>query len=328
MTTTDSSASAGRVLVTGANGFLGSRIGNHLCSDGHEVLGTGRRRHANRVSYTYRRAELSSHSARHALLDGVETVVHCAGLAHKFQRTPSDGEFRHANAALTKNIVAAAAEAEVRRIVLISSSSVYGSGRSGMGESQETGPETAYAKSKLEAERLAAELCTKQGLALTILRPATIYGVGDPGNIRRLIESIVSGRFIWIGRGENAKSLVAVEDVAAAVARVVAFPPPERPETYNLAAPPLAMRQIVEAIALAAGTPQPRWKVPAAPLQAVLRYADAASFGAGPVARINRTVDKWLSNDTIDATRFEQRFAFAEWRDFRTDCAAEVQWGP
>ena len=59
---------------------------------------------------------------------------------------------------------------------------------------------------------------------LTILRMATLYGEGDPGNVARLMRAIDLGRFIWIGNGMNRKSLLHKEDAARASLEVAKTP--------------------------------------------------------------------------------------------------------
>ena len=68
------------------------------------------------------------------------------------------------------------------------------------------------------------EIAARTGMALTILRLATLYGEGDPRNIKRLIRTLDQGRFIWIGDGRNQKSLLYVRDAARACSMVALRP--------------------------------------------------------------------------------------------------------
>jgi nucleoside-diphosphate-sugar epimerase len=67
-------------------------------------------------------------------------------------------------------------------------------------------PEGPYAESKWQAERFLIDYCQKKGMNLTILRLATLYGEGDPGNMARLIRLIDKGLFIWAGGGKILKA--------------------------------------------------------------------------------------------------------------------------
>ena len=89
-------------------------------------------------------------------------------------------------------------------------------------------------------------------MALTILRLATLYGEGDPGNVGRLMRTLDRGRFLWIGDGSNRESLWYRGDAARACMAVA-----ERPASginiYNISAPACTMREIVDGIADALG---------------------------------------------------------------------------
>ncbi|MDO9566735.1 MAG: NAD-dependent epimerase/dehydratase family protein [Candidatus Desulfaltia sp.] len=67
-------------------------------------------------------------------------------------------------------------------------------------------PVGPYALSKYNAELRAIEISRESGMALTILRLATLYGEEDPGNVGRLMRTLDRGRFLWIGDGSNRKS--------------------------------------------------------------------------------------------------------------------------
>ncbi|MEK7776125.1 MAG: NAD-dependent epimerase/dehydratase family protein, partial [Planctomycetota bacterium] len=106
-------------------------------------------------------------------------------------------------------------------------------------------PVGPYALSKYNAELRAIEIAREAGMALTILRLATLYGEGDPGNVGRLMRTLDRGRFLWIGDGSNRKSLLYKGDAARACMAVA-----ERSASginiYNVSAPACTMREIVD----------------------------------------------------------------------------------
>ena len=224
------------IIVTGASGFLGSAI----------VEATG---DAQPVSLRGRQA-----SEFASMFAGASAVIHAAGLAH---RKFKPEEYRAVNVELTRAVAQAAAAARVPRLVLVSSVSVYAGG-------------TPYAVSKLEGERVAAASFRD----VVILRPATIIGEGDPGNVRRLIDAIARRRFVWIGRGENRKSLVHREDVARACLVAINA----APGVYNVAGDAPQMREIVALIARRLGRsplhiPIPDVLLRRAPLAVLRKFA-------------------------------------------------------
>jgi len=85
-------------------------------------------------------------------------------------------------------------------------------------------PVGPYALSKYNAKLRAIEIARDSGMALTILRLATLYGEGDPGNVGRLLRTLDRGRFLWIGDGSNRKSLLHKGDAARACMAVAERP--------------------------------------------------------------------------------------------------------
>ena len=148
-----------------------------------------------------------------------------------------------------------------------------------------------YVLSKYNAELRAIEIVLVSGMALTILRLATLYGEGDPGNVGRLMRTLDRGRFLWIGDGSNRKSLLYKEDAARACVAVA-----ERPASginiYNVSAPACTMREIVDGIADALGKHPSPVRVPATP--ALLLSRHLAKIPNRRLTGLHQTVKKWL----------------------------------
>ncbi len=256
-------------------------------------------------------------------------VVHTAGLAHVFGRAATDEDaFRRTNVTGTETVANAARAASVPHLVLASSVSVYGGpGQTGarrsnpvmsaVDETAEPHPRTAYARSKLESERVAAECFGNQGY-LTVLRLATLYGEGDRGNVARLIESLRRGRFIWPGDGLNRKSLIQKDDAARACIAAV-----EQPASgiYNVSAPPASMREIVDAICDALKRPVPRGRIPG---WLLLAMRSAVSH----IPRLNaleRQLQTFLQDDVYCADEFRRTFNWRPETDLADGIALQVR---
>jgi nucleoside-diphosphate-sugar epimerase len=317
-----------KVLVTGATGYVGSAIAQACISAGLDVRLTDRSATVNYERAQYQTSNLLDENSLAHATSGVDVVVHAAGLAHQFGGAGEDTEsFNRVNVQGTANLCRAAIASGVRRLVLISSVSVYGPGAGVKSESHPCQPEGAYAKSKYEAEKKASELAVEARMPLTILRLATVYGEGDPGNVGRLIRALDKGRFLWIGDGSNSKSLIHRDDVARACLAVVQKPAPSYDlEAYNVTAPPCTMSEVVNQICVALSRRVPRLHVPSAPL---VLLASSASRLPGLTRRltpIQRTLRKWLEDDIYDGAKFEQTFKFKTAVSISEGINREVAW--
>jgi nucleoside-diphosphate-sugar epimerase len=213
----------------------------------------------------------------------------------------------------------------VGHVVLISSVAVYGSpGVPSVDETFPCNPSGVYEESKYEGEEQSRAAISGSGTRLTILRPATIYGPGDRGNVARLVRALDKGRFFWIGDGLNLKSLLFLEDFARACVRA-ALQGTES-DVYNVSAPAETMRSVVDAIAEALGKRPPRISIPA-----VCARSAAAMAALSPVARarfhgLRRTLRKWLAHDAYDAGKFSRRFGEFVQVPLREGMRREVEW--
>jgi nucleoside-diphosphate-sugar epimerase len=313
-----------RWLVTGANGFLGSAIIARALQIGIELRATDRGRHSVPEGPEYFPADILELERHSEIFTGVDVAIHAAGLAHVFHAGPlASTAFKQINETGTACAARAAARAGVGHFVLVSSVSVYGGSRAGGGEDSGCQPGDAYSESKLNAERRAAEIAEATGMRLTVLRLATLYGEGDPGNVGRLMRAIDRGRFLWIGDGSNRKSLLHRDDAARACLLAARKPPVAR-AVYNVSAPACRMREVVEGLAAALGRRIPPVQVPA--LLARDLSAAAAAFAPKRLGGIHAYVTKWLAEDVYDSGRFDRTFEYQTKVSLAEGLAREVCW--
>ncbi len=314
------------VLVTGANGFLGSEIVRQAADARVRVRATGRSGAPLVSGMDYWRADILDPESLRPAIDGIESVIHAAGLAHVFDRSQAeDAPFQAVNATGTANVARTAAQAGVQQFVLISSVAVYGDDVSARDEKLVCRPEGPYAKSKWEAEQRAIEIAEASGMRLTILRLATVYGEGDPGNVARLMRAIDRGCFVWVGDGSNRKSLIHREDAARACMSVLNTSEAGI-NTYNVSAPPCTVRDVVEGLASALGRSLPRWHVPAYLALWLARIGGLLTRGHGRLGNLNPTLKKWLADDVYVASKFRQRFDFQTHVELAEGLRQEVAW--
>ena len=206
-----------RVLVTGATGFLGSHIAEQLAQEGHSVRVLVRRTSDRSFLQGFEAeevlGEVTQPDSLPAVVNGVEAIVHAAGLT----KARSAAEFDEVNAGGTANLLAALDPAQrLRRFVLISSLAAHGPSEDGRPRPPEApaAPVTAYGRSKLRAEEMVRSWAG-DGHAATIIRPPVIYGPRD----RQLLPFFQLARWRLaplLGGGANAVSCVYVEDAARA----------------------------------------------------------------------------------------------------------------
>jgi 2-alkyl-3-oxoalkanoate reductase len=212
-----------RVLVTGATGCLGGATAQRLAREGFEVTASGRRSDVGlrlvRPWLRFQPADLADADAVDRLVHGHEVVVHCGALASTWGPPAA---LRLANEEGTRHVVAAAERHHVRRVVLISTPSVYfdGSARLNISERVPLPPRatSAYAASKRVAEAILAD-AHRRGLGAVTLRPRAIFGPGDTTLLPRLLRVAMRG---WLPLIDGGRALVDVSYVDNVVDAVMA----------------------------------------------------------------------------------------------------------
>lgn len=320
-----------KVLVVGASGFVGKAIVRELERNSMVVYSVGGPRSMDSDRSAFASAIDISDPKSVASLEGikdVDAVFQAAGLAHRFG-TINDQDLWNVNVAGTENIANLAVKLGVRQFMLISSVLVYGNAHNSVpssgilfDEDRQCRPIDAYGKSKLDGENVAIAICESAGIPLTILRPAPILGEGSKGNVSRLIKLIAKRRFIWIGDGRNRKSLVAVEDVAKACVTILKNKRP-RTEIFNVAGPPMEMREIVKAISMNLGRRPPAFQLPSGPFSSMLGIASKHSR-SDSLERVRYTLTKWLTDDVYSCDKIKENYGFAADSDLKDALRSEV----
>jgi nucleoside-diphosphate-sugar epimerase len=256
------------VLVTGASGFVGRHLLPALTEDGYVVRAAVRPWSpigATEGIEIVAAANLEDDVDWTPMLSGVSAVIHLAALAHSSAGIPEQ-HYDRVNRAATQALAAAAAEAGVGHFIFMSSIRAQ-SGPSAdrvLDERDEPRPTDAYGRSKLAAEG-AVEAA---GLPWTIFRPVLIYGSQVRGNMERLVALAAGGLPLPFGRLENRRSLLAVDNLVAAI-RFALAQPPRAQGLYVVADPePLSIGDVVTALRGAVGrrpglVPLPTWLVAA-----------------------------------------------------------------
>lgn len=207
-----------RVLVTGANGFVGSQLCQMLADDGYKVRAAYRKPCKDNNLYEQVVVDEIGHRTdwEEALQD-VDYVIHLAARVHVMKETSDDPltKFREVNLYGTTNLARQAAQSGVKRLVYISSIKVNGESTNNhpFTADDEPSPADPYAISKAEAEAELLDISRQTGLEIAIIRPPLVYGPGVRGNFLRLLALVNRGIPLPLANINNARNMVSLTNM-------------------------------------------------------------------------------------------------------------------
>jgi nucleoside-diphosphate-sugar epimerase len=219
-----------RVLVTGANGFVGKSLCSELSSDGYPAIATTRSidMSISDVKQIFI-ASIDKETDWSSSLNNVDVVIHLAARVHVMDDKAIDplSEFRRVNVAGTLNLARQAAEAGVTRFIFISSIKVNGDFTAlGMPfrENDVVIPADDYALSKFEAEIGLYCIAKETGMEVVIIRPPLVYGIGVKANFVSMIRLIKKGIPLPLGAIHNRRSFVYVGNLVSLIMCCIIHP--------------------------------------------------------------------------------------------------------
>ena len=255
-----------RVLVTGATGFVGRPLMSALLRAGYAVRAVTRREesfpHPVETAFV---PDFKNHIDWQPILQGVDIIVHLAGLAHANISEITYSEFDQVNWFATQRLAEAARQAGIERFVYISSvrAQTGASAVEIVREENEARPTNQYGRSKLVGE----QAVRASGVPFTIFRPVVIYGPNPKGHMRTAVKF---ARSYWpLPAFGNRRSLLAVDNLISAI--IFALENPKTAgETYLIADPvPMTMTEIFRILREIQGRSLFSVKVP----MAVMRFS-------------------------------------------------------
>ena len=295
-------------LVTGGTGFIGAHVVRALLAKGEQVRclvrPSSRRRNLEGLPVEIVEGDLSDTGSLARAMRGASALYHVAADYRLWTRDPE--ELRRTNVGGTENVLAAASEAGIARIVYTSSVGALGLTADGSPADERTpvARDTIvghYKKSKFDAERL-AEAYAAKGLPVVIVNPSTPVGELDvkPTPTGQLIVDFLSRRLpAYVDTGLN---LVDVRDVASG--HLLAAEKGRAGEKYILGHRNMTLKEILEMLASVTGLPAPTLRLPhAIPLAA----AAVDTFVAGLLGRPPR-----ISLESVRMSRHRMFFDAAK----------------
>jgi UDP-glucose 4-epimerase len=225
-----------RFLITGAAGFLGAPLANALVKENHSVVGlddlsTGDPKQLVDAVHL-ERGDINDRPKLWSLLQGVDCVYHLAARVIVPESVLYPREYNTVNVGGTVTLMEAMRDVGVRRVIFISSGSIYGNQRiQPLRESNRPSPRSPYAVSKLSAEFYIRTIGALWGIETVCLRVFNAYGPGQRLPLTNapvipycLRQALDNGTIVIHGHGEQTRDYVYVDDVVKAMVSASSVP--------------------------------------------------------------------------------------------------------
>jgi nucleoside-diphosphate-sugar epimerase len=194
-------------------------------------------------------------------------------------------------------------------------------------EAYPVNPSTPYGRSKLEAESLVREWGSRHGVMTTCLRLPLVYGPSNKGNVLRMIDAIARKRFLIIGKGDNKRSMVYVENVVDA-AIAVAYREEADKEVFIVTdGTDYSILDLYQIISRSLGIRPLPLRVPASIAKLAGVAFDLAGKASGRGLPYNSQVlNRLTASLTFSAKRIEEAVGFRPRYDLFEGIAETVRW--
>jgi nucleoside-diphosphate-sugar epimerase len=264
-----------KVFVTGGTGFIGGTVARQLRERGDEVVclvrSPEKATKLTALGCELAGGDLSDQAAIRAGMEGCDAVVHAAAMYEVGIPAKQRPAMWEANVAGTENVLKAAGDAGVAKLVYVSTCGVFGNThRKVVDETYEhPGREftSYYEETKLEAHRIARRMI-EDGLPGVIVQPGGVYGPDDTSQVADLLEEFFAGKLPLLPFPELGICMTHVEDIAAGI--LLALDKGRVGETYVLSGPVTTMRETLETIAAVSGRKAPKHAMPTVAMKAMI----------------------------------------------------------
>ena len=321
-----------KLLLTGASGFIGSRLALRARAQSHDFIAIGM---ANTPAEKVRISELAAAGIEVRLgslkdaeflaevTRGVDAVIHLAAAQH--ETSVPESYFLDVNVEGTRALLEASLQAGVRRFVYGSTIGVYGAAHAGaLDEHSKLMPDNAYGRSKVQAEELVRRYADR--IETTIIRISETYGPGDY-RLLKLFDAVGRGVFMMIGSGQNRRQPIHVDDLGRGLL-LAAYHPVARGETFVLAGPvAMTTREMVSSIRAALGRTGSDKRLPLWPLMTLATLMEGAlrPFGIAPPIH-RRRLDFFVKSFHFDTRKAQNLLGFEPQIPFDKGALETAHW--
>jgi nucleoside-diphosphate-sugar epimerase len=307
---------ARRVLVTGANGFVGRELSAVLLERGFDVVPAVRQGTAAGAVV----GEINASTEWTVALQGVDVVVHLAARVHVMDElaVSAEPEFERVNVRGSERLARQAAAAGVKRLVFVSSIKVNGEATYGtpFRADDMPHPEDAYGRSKLAAEVALKRISLETGLEIVIVRPPMVIGPDTKGNLPVMMRWLQLGVPLPLAGVRNRRSFVSVRNLVGLIECCIVHPAAAGEVFLAADEPALSTPDLIAALAAGLGRKVNLWRMPL-PLLRVLACVAGRSAQLGRLtgdlevdASKARQLLGWHSDETLNSAllRTAKRF--------------------
>ena len=317
-----------RVLVTGATGFTGGRLAEMLLEQGDEVVALARKG-SHKDKLVAAGAEIvtgdirSKEDVRRAA-QGCEVIYHIAAL-YRSAKHP-DSVYQDVNVGGTENVLSAARKFGVSRVVHCSTIGVHGRVKQRpVDETAPFAPGDIYQRTKLKGEML-AKAAAEDGMPVSIVRPAGIYG---PGDLRflKLFRMIHTGRFRMIGSGNVTYHFTYVDDLCRGFMACATNANAINQQYVICGKKYHPISEVARIVSECVGTPLKRGHVPVWPVMTAARLCEMVCkpFGIEPPLH-RRRLDFFIKDRAFTGAKAKQQLGFEAQVPLTTGFQRTARW--
>ena len=282
------------VLVSGATGFIGSRLVSYLRSNSYRPRLISRSSGSNDTI----KCDLQTETLPKNAMQDVETVFHLAGFTHD-TRDPNKikNHYHNLNVVATVKLASLAVKSNVKKFVFLSSVKAGGNSQIDkcLTEDDLSLPEGIYGETKREAELRLLEIARETNMEVIIIRSALVYGPNMKGNLKLMSNGIKKGWFPPLPEIGNRRSMIHVDDLVRAIILTTQHNCDDGEIFIATDGISYSSRDIYNSICKAHGKSIPKWSIPKSVLDLCCLISPEAKS----------KVDKLLGNSLYSAAKLE-----------------------